>query len=199
MAAARGGDRWERQDELSGGFKDREEARIVKKKAISGAIEESTVKAEAGDAALQFRRGRRGCLQGKRRKPAESGRMGAHCLGEFVIDVAGQRTRRIRIERIEAHCSEREHLEIDPSIVHVGDSTGTDVEEFGMQFRKLRRSPLAISTGSSEEGFRNEVFFKRDGAHGVLDDAARREFHSCGMRMAELKADLSQSSSPHVK
>jgi hypothetical protein len=88
---------------MSGGLKDREEARIVKKKAIGGAIEAGTVKAEAGDAALQLRSCRCGSLHGKRRKPAESGQMGAHRLGEFIIGVAGQQTRRIRIERIEAH------------------------------------------------------------------------------------------------
>jgi hypothetical protein len=29
-----------------------------------------------------------------------------------------------------------------------------------------------MRSGCSEEGFRNEVFFKRDGAHGGLDDAS---------------------------
>jgi hypothetical protein len=28
-----------------------------------------------------------------------------------------------------------------------------------------------MRSGCSEEGFRNEVFFKRDGAHGGLDDS----------------------------
>ena len=98
---------------MSGGLKDREEARIVKKKAIGGAIKESTVKSKACDTALQLSRCRGGCLQGKRRKPAKTRGMGSHCCGEFIIDIVGQRTRRIRIERIEAHRGEREHLEID--------------------------------------------------------------------------------------
>jgi hypothetical protein len=97
--------------------------------------------------------------------------MGTHRLGEFIIDVVGQRTGRIGIERIETHRGEREHLEIDPRLVHVGDPAGTDVEEFGLQFRKLRGSSPVVRSGCSEEGFRNEVFFKRDGAHGGLDAA----------------------------
>jgi len=156
---------------MSRNIKDREETRIVKKQTTGRAIEESTVEAEAGDAALQFRRCRGGSLQSKRCKPAEMFGVGAHSLGEFIIDVAGQRTGRIGIERIEAHCGEREYLEIDPKLVHVGDPAGADVEEFGLQFRKLRGSFPVMRSGCSEEGFRNEVFFKRDGAHGGLDDS----------------------------
>jgi hypothetical protein len=156
---------------MSGGLKDREEARIVKKKAIGGAIEESAVEAEAGDTALQLRRCRGGSLQSKRCKPAETFGMGAHSLGEFIIDVAGQRTGRIRIESIETHRGEREYLEIDPRLVHVGDPAGTDVEEFGLQLRKLRGSFPVMRSGCSEKGFRNEVFFNCNGAHGGLDDA----------------------------
>src|ERR1035437_10241396 len=106
---------------MSRSLKDREEARIVKKQTTGRAVEESTVEAEAGDAALQLRRCRGGSLQGKRCKPAETGGMGTHRLGEFIIDVAGQRTGRIGIERIETHRGEREYLEIDPRLVHVGD------------------------------------------------------------------------------
>jgi hypothetical protein len=102
--------------EMSRSLKDREEARIVKKQAAGGAIEESAVKAEACDAALQLRRRRHGILQGKRCKSAKTRGMGAHSLGEFIIDVASQRTGRIGIERIEPHCGEREHLKIDPDL-----------------------------------------------------------------------------------
>ena len=71
------------------------------------------MKSKACDTALQLRRCRGGSLHGKRRKPAESRGMGSNRVGEFVIDVAGQRTGSIGIERIEAHRGEREHLEID--------------------------------------------------------------------------------------
>jgi len=98
---------------MSRSLKDREEARIVKKQAAGGAIEESAVEAEAGDAALQLRRCRGGSLQGKHSKSPKTGGMGAHSLGGFIIDVARQRTRSIRIQSIEAHRGEREHLQID--------------------------------------------------------------------------------------
>jgi len=97
--------------------------------------------------------------------------MGAHSRGEFIIDVAGQRTGRIGIERIETHGGEREYLEIDPRLVHVGDPAGTDVEEFGLQLRKLRGVSLSCAPVARRKDSRNEVFFKRDGAHGGLDDA----------------------------
>jgi hypothetical protein len=183
---------------MSSGLKDREEARIVKKQAAGGAIEESAVEAEAGDAALQLRRCRGGSLQGKRSKSPKKGGMGAHRLGHFVIDVAGQRTCRIRIERIEAHRGERQHLEIDPGLVHVGDPAGTDVEEFGLEFRKLRGSFPVMRSGCSEE---DSVTKCSSSVMVLMEDwtmPVRREFPDCGMRMAELDTDLIQSPSPQI-
>ena len=161
----------DRNSKMSGGLKDREEARIVKKKTIGGAIEESAVKSKACDTALQLSRRRGGRLQGQRGKSAKTGGMGTHRLGEFIVDIVGQRTRRIRIERIEAHRGEREHLEIDAGLIHVGNPSSAEVEELGVQFSKLRASSLAIGSGGVQEGLGNEVFFKRDGAHSRYDDA----------------------------
>jgi len=89
--------------------------------------------------------------------------MGAHSRGEFIIDVAASELA-VSHRAHRNHGGEREYLEIDPRLVHVGDPAGTDVEEFGLQLRKLRGSFPVMRSGCSEEGFRNEVFFKRDGA-----------------------------------
>jgi hypothetical protein len=104
--------------------------------------------------------------------------MGTHRLGEFIIDVASQRSGRIDIERIEAHGGEREHLKIDLRLVHVSNPAGAKVEKLGLQFRKLPGRSLAAGLGCPEKGFSNEVFFKRNRAHTGLDDAGARRVSS---------------------
>ena len=158
--------------QMGGSFKDREEVRIVEKQASSRTVKKSAVKAEAGDAALQFNRCRDGVLQRKRCKAAETCWMQTYRLGQFIIDVMGERSGRIGIECIETHRGQREHLKIDLRPVHVGDPASAEVKEFRLQFRKLRGSfPVPCSSGT-QKGFGHEVFFKRDGAHGRLDDAS---------------------------
>jgi len=157
---------------MVGNFKDREEARIVEKQASGCAIEKSAVEAEVGDAALQFNRCRGGVLHGKGCKAAETCWMQTYRLGQFIIDVMGQRGGRLCIQCIETHRGQREHLKIDLRLVHVGNPSSVEVEEFRLQFRKLRGSFPVPCFGGSQKGFGNEVFFKRDGAHGRLDDAS---------------------------
>jgi hypothetical protein len=91
--------------------------------------------------------------------------MGTHHLREFIIDVAGQRRRRLGIERVEAHCREREHLKIDPGLIHLGNPASAKVEEFGLQFGKLQGSSFVIPLGGSQERIGDEMFLKCDGAH----------------------------------
>lgn len=157
---------------MGGSFKDREEARIVEKQATGRTVKKSAVETEAGDATLQFNRCRDGVLQGKRRKAAETCWMQTYRLGQFIINVMGERGGRIDIECIETHRGQREHLKIDLRLVHVGDPASSEVEEFRLQLRKLRGSFPVPCSGGAQKGFGHEVFFKRDGAHGRLDDAS---------------------------
>jgi hypothetical protein len=56
-----------------------------------------------------------------------------------------------------------------------------------------------MRSGCSEEGFRNEVFFKRDGTHGELDDAKAAGVSSMWKDDGGLEADLSQFPSSHIE
>jgi hypothetical protein len=156
------------------------------------------VEAEARDAALQLRRCRGGSLQGKRRKTAKTFWMGAHSLGEFIIDVAGQRTGRIGIERIETYRGEREYLEIDPRLVYVGDPAGAFPSGRHPPSRRRlveghlpgtghrRRHGLPGATGAFQKTFQNRAPHTPDSVAPKPADSALPKTGVIGGRWAQV-------------
>jgi hypothetical protein len=182
---------------MSGGLKDREEARIVKKKAIGGAIEESAVKSKACDTALQLSRCRGGRLQGKRGKSAKTGGMGrtasaSSSLTSWASELA-----------VSASSASKP--------IAASESTWRSMPDLSMS--AIRPAPRSRSLGCSSASCGRvlsplvRVACRKDSVTKcsssvmvrIVDTTMpeRREFPEYGMRLIELDTDLIQSASPH--
>jgi len=104
----------------------------LKEEAVGRAIHQRSGKTQFGYAAFQFGCSRFCILQsnhGEARKPP---RIFPCSLGQLIVDVMRQRSRRRSIERVEAGRGQRKNLKIDASLIHVCDAPCTKVEEFGL-------------------------------------------------------------------
>ena len=141
------------------------EAGVVEEEAIGGAVKEDSAEAELLDGALELF----GCglrlLEGEAREGGEAGGIRVDGGGEFVVDVVGEGGRGGSVQLVEFQGGEGQDLEVNACFIHGGEASGSKVQELGLESGKPGWYFSVVGAGGTEEGFRHEMFFKRNSLH----------------------------------
>ena len=146
----------ERNVEPLGALVDRPEALVVEKgDAVLQPMHHGTLEPELGDAALELVGGRRR-IGGRQR--GEGGKPARVCLDggmEPIVDAAGQIGSDVLRELLGRRRAVREHLDVDPDLVHLLDAQFTEIEQALFRLAPASR----LRTGKLLGQFRVPVVF----------------------------------------
>jgi len=125
--------------------------------ALNGATEqERTVEAELGDRALELLRGCRGRGGGERREALKPLRVGVHELGDTVVRLDLQAGGLVRRKVVQAGRGERDHLDVQPRLVHRPDPALSDLAQPLPQLPRRGAGPRVLARAGVEPAPRRE-------------------------------------------
>ena len=125
----------DRNVEPLGALEDRPEALVVEEDAVCQAVDHGALEAEL-DGAFELVGGGRGIARRQRCEGGEAPGMRGNRGIEPVVDAPGQLDRDIGGDLLRGGRAVREHLHVDPGLVHLLDAQFAEVVE---TFRRCRR------------------------------------------------------------
>ena len=133
-----------------GGLEDRPVVGVVEVALTGAAEEQGTVEAELGDRALELLRGCGGRGGGEGGEALEPVRVGVHELGDAVVRLDLQAGGLVGREVVQAGRGERDHLDVEPRLVHRRDPALSDLAEPLAQLPRRDAGPRVIARGGVE-------------------------------------------------